>query len=280
MEKAGCDVIIGYSYLTDLLLVNNKIKNIKIPIFTPYATANNLSIFSKNIFFFRPNQNFLASKMINYLKMKKYDLKNVLLITDVGRSQTLDYKKSYAQLLREDKISFDSLDILENDPKLIEKLQTQVNKRKYKYIFLLSGAVASAKIANALTDKDIVFIGTENFGSSTSKSFVSRLGKKNITSMFCRNLSYLDLKNKKLQSFSNEYRKQFEKMPTLLSAYTYDASSIIIKALYRSENLNMRSFLSEGFEGVTGIKISNKKRLVSSYYSILSVVNNDYELVQ
>jgi len=279
MENAGCSAIIGFSYLSDLLLVNNKIENIDIPIFTPYATSNDLSGFSSNIFFFRPNQAFLAKQMMSFLKKRSDQIKDVLVVTDISRSQTMDYKSSYSQILTEHKINFDSFDVLENDPNLISKLKVKTSKKEYRYIFLLAGAITSSKIANSLSDKNIVFIGTENFGSSTSKSFLTRLHNKKIKSFFCRNLSYLDMKNTKLQKFSKKYEVTFSKLPTLLSAYTFDAMKMIITASSTNKKLSMKNILQSNYAGITGVKINNHKNLKSDNYAILSVEEDGYKLV-
>jgi F0F1-type ATP synthase membrane subunit b/b' len=63
-----------------------------------------LAFTKTNIFFFRPNQAFLAKQMMKFLKKRNNQIKDVLVVTDISRSQTMDYKSSYSKILKENKI--------------------------------------------------------------------------------------------------------------------------------------------------------------------------------
>jgi hypothetical protein len=141
---------------------------------------------------------------------------------------------------------------------------------------LLSGTIASAKAADLLNDHNTIFIGTENYGSSINQSFYIRLKNKNITSFFIRNLDFLKT-NSGLKSFQLEYTERYHSKPTLLSAYTYDATNIILKTLMLTDSLKSGQTGHINYQGVTGAKLKDGHFYRSNSYVILSVQKDGYK---
>jgi hypothetical protein len=122
MRNEGCSAIIGFEYLSDLLLVANAQNDFTIPIFTSYASTLRTEKLPKNIFVFMPEYNFLTQKMINFLNNRYGKIQNVLFITEVNRNEMLKYKDAYSALLNQENIKYDSFDFLENDEHFEQKL--------------------------------------------------------------------------------------------------------------------------------------------------------------
>ncbi|STY78927.1 periplasmic binding protein-like [Legionella wadsworthii] len=275
MVNDSCSAIIGFEYLSDLLLAVKEQKNDTIPIFTSYASTTNSDQLPKNIFIFMPSYNYQAEKMMSYLHERYKNINNVLLITEINRDEMLKYKEVYSSILKKEHVQYSTFDFLENDSDIEGKLRIFLNERKYQYVFLLSGAIASAKIANIMNNHSTVFIGTENFGSSVSQTFFMRLNDKVIHSHFIRNLDFIQPYDA-LTKFENIYIQKFHEKPTVLAAYTYDSMKIILKALNRTGIVNTNSILSTDYIGITGAYLNNGQFYRSTNYVILSVNSNGY----
>ena len=275
MVNDSCSAIIGFEYLSDLLLALEEQKNDAIPIFSSYASTTNADQLPKNIFIFMPSYNFQADKMMRYLHSHYKNINNVLLITEINRNEMLKYKKVYSNILKKEHIQYSVFDFLENDSNIEEKLSKFLNERKYQYVFLLSGAIASAKIANIMNNHSTVFIGTENFGSSVNQTFFMRLNDKVIRSHFIRNLDFIK-PDEALTKFEKIYIQKYHEKPTVLAAYTYDSMRIILKALDRSGLVNTNSILHTNYTGITGAYIQNGQFNRSTNFIILSVNSNGY----
>lgn len=275
MVNDGCSAIIGFEYLSDLLLAIKEQKNDTIPIFTSYASTTNKDKLPKNIFIFMPSYDYLAEKMLNYLHDRYKKMDDILLITEINREEMLKYKDVYSIALKKDHIKYTTFDFLENDNNFERKIKKFLNKKKYQYVFLLSGAIASAKIADIINDHNTIFIGTENFGSSVSQTFFIRLKDKNIRSHFIRNLDFIK-PNDSLSKFENTYTKNYHEKPTILAAYTYDAMRIILKALNKTGTINTNSILGINYRGITGASLKNHHFYRSTNSVILSVNHDGY----
>lgn len=275
MVHDGCAAIIGFEYLSDLLLATKEQKSDKIPIFTSYASTTNADQLPKNIFIFMPSYDSQAKKMLDYLHKRFNKIDNVLVITEINRDEMLKYKEVYSYELGKENIKYDTFDFLENDSDILAKLNKFLNKNKYNYVFLLSGAIASAKIADAMNDHNTIFIGTENFGSSVSQSFFMRLKDKVIRSYFIRNLDFLK-PSPILSKFERTYLQKYHENPTILAAYTYDAMNIILKSFNKSGVVDTYSMFPINYDGVTGVYLRDNKFHRSTDYVILSVTKDGY----
>jgi ABC-type branched-subunit amino acid transport system substrate-binding protein len=72
---------------------------------------------------------------------------------------------------------------------------------------------------------------------------------------------------------------KFKKLPTLLSAYTFDAVKMIVTASKANNKLSMKEILRSNYNGITGVRINNQRSLKSNNYAILSVEEDGYKLV-
>ena len=275
MKHDGCSAIIGFEYLSDLLLVIKTQKDTSIPIFTSYASTNQSEELPKNIFIFMPTYNFLAQKMLGFLQNKFGEMHDVLIITEENRIEMQKYKEAYSELLKDRRIKFDTFDFLEDDSQLDKKLSGVLSHKNYKYVFLLSGTIAAAKIADRMNSPNTIFIGTENYGSSINQSFYIRLNNKNIHSFFIRNLDFLNASNA-LNNFQTSYEKRYHSKATLLSAYTYDAANILIRSYDKTGSMSVDSILHNNYHGLTGAHVKNNTFYRSKEFVILSVDKNGY----
>ncbi|MGQ3888243.1 ABC transporter substrate-binding protein [Legionella sp. CNM-1927-20] len=276
MKRDGCSAIIGFEYLSDLLLAIKVQKNEKIPIFTSYASTTQADKLPKNVFIFMPSYDYQCKRMMNFLHAHFSRIDNVLLITEINRDEMLKYKEVYTWALSNDSIKYDTFDFLENDNRVIEKLTTFLKDKKYNFVFLLSGAIASAKIADIMNNHNTVFIGTENFGSSVSQTFYIRLKNKEITSYFIRNLDFIK-PNYNLAEFENIYTKKYSDKPTVLAAYTYDAMKIILACLSKFGFIDTNHIFQVNYSGITGAYLKDGKFQRSAEFTILSVNKNGYK---
>lgn len=280
MLQANCTAIIGFAYLSDLLLIAKTQSNENLPIFTSYASTLGEDELPKNIFIFRPSYRFFSQKMLSFLEKKYSDLGRVLLVTEVNREAMTEYKQAYIEQFKKQHIRYATFDFLESNENVVSKLNKFLeHKKHFRFIFLLSGAIASAKIANALNNHKVIFIGTENYGSSSAESFYIRLSNKNIKSYFIRNLDLLKA-NKKLTAFENMYTKKYHQKPLLFSAYTYDATCTILDTIKSHGYLSIENILNIHYDGITGIKIGGGKFHRSSEYIILKVSPHGYQYAQ
>lgn len=276
MVQDGCSAIIGFEYLSDLLLVIKEQKNERIPIFTSYASTKETEHLPKNIFIFMPSYDFLAKKMLLFLQKKFPKIVNVLLITEINRDEMCRYKEVYSKALTKMNIGFDKFDFLENDDTFEAKLSDFLRNKRYNFVFLLSGGLASSKIANLMNDHKTVFIGTENFGSSASQTFFMRLKNKEINSYFIRNIDFVS-RSEEISNFENKYMKIYHTRPTVLSVYTYDAANLIFKTFMKYHSVLTRNVLKTKYSGITGAQVKNNKFYRSERNVILSVKNNGYQ---
>lgn len=270
MAKDHCDAIIGFEYLSDLLLIEKIQSDNKIPIFTSFSSSNSFDITPRNIFLFMPTYDYHAKKMMPFLQRRFGKINNVLLITEVDRPDLNKYKTAYKKILDQNKIHYDLLDFIGNDNQFEKKLRRSILGKNYNFVFVLSGAVGSTKIINMMNNQNTVFIGTENFGSSTNQSLFVRLNNKKINAFVVRNIDFLK-SNKQLASFTKAYIEKYSTSPSILSTYAYDAMKIITKTLEKNSSLTIDNILKTNYQGVTGAHIQNKKFYRSNQYVILSI---------
>ena len=270
MMHDHCAAIIGFEYLSDLLLVTKLQKDEIIPIFTSYASSNSWDKLPKNSFIFMPTYDYQAKKMLGFLHDKFGLINNVLIVTEIDRVDLAKYKIVYEKYLHQEKISYEQFDFIGNDVNLENKLSNFTKNKSYSFIFVLSSAVGSTKIINLMNNHKTIFIGTENFGSSANQSLFVRLHDKQISAYILRNLDFLK-QNKRLFDYRNEYVKRYKTMPNPLSAYAYDSMRIILEALKKNHRINATSVLNIDFDGITGVRIKNGHFYRSNKYVILSI---------
>jgi ABC-type branched-subunit amino acid transport system substrate-binding protein len=270
-----CSAIIGFEYLSDLLLVVNQQRDNTIPIFTSYASSSDSDKLPKNIFMFVPSYDFQAKKMMAFLRKKFSKIDNALLVTEIDRADLEKYKTAYKNILTHEHIKYDAFDFIGNDCLFENKLKKFVTDKHYNYVFVFSGAVGSTKILNYLNDHKTVFIGTENFGSSTNQSLYVRLNDKNITAFTIRNIDFLKTNNP-LRIFRQEYTRKYNVEPSPLSVYTYDAVSIILKSLDQHHSVTTDSVITTRYNGISGAHIEDAQFRRSNQYVILSIGKNGF----
>lgn len=275
MIKDHCSAIIGFEYLSDLLLVSTIQNDTKIPIFTSFASSNASDTIPENIFMFAPTYNFQAKKMLNFIKNKFGRVNNALIITEVDRADLSKYKAAYSDLMNKENISYDTFDFIGDDLQFETKLKKYLINKHYNYVFVLSGAVGSTKIINYMNDHKVIFIGTENFGSSTNQSLYERLNDRNINAFIIRNIDFLK-PNVSLDKFKTEYFKEYLEDPSSLSVYTYDSVNIILKTLEKFHSVQPKNILEIDYNGITGAYIKNKIFNRSTKYVILSIGKNGF----
>ncbi len=275
MVRDHCAAIIGFEYLSDLLLVEKIQHDNNIPIFTSYSSSNDNDHIAKNIFMFMPTYDFHARKMMEYLHNKFNDISNVLIITEVDRPDLAKYKTAYEKIFVQKGIDYDTLDFIGNDTQFENKLKKFTKNRAYNVVFVLSGAVGSTKIINHMNDHKTTFIGTENFGSSSNQSLFVRLNDKKINSFIIRNIDFIK-NSSPLQKFKTEYVQKYSILPSPLSTYTYDAMMIILKTLEHHDILTINDILNTSFSGITGAIIKDNKFYRSNQYVILSIDENGF----
>ncbi len=265
-----CSAIVGFEYLSDLLLIEKIQLDHSIPIFTSYASSNDLDTMPNNFFIFMPSYDYQAKKMMDYLHGKFSKINKVLIITEVDRADLAKYKIAYESILNKEGIHYDQMDFIGDDNLFEEKLTQFLINKSYDFVFLFSGAVGSTKIINQMNDHKITFIGTENFGSSTNQSLYVRLNDKKIKALTIRNIDFLK-RSKELEVFVREYVKKYSILPSPLSAYTYDAVMIILKAFEANRSVTTENILKINYDGITGAYIKDKKFHRSNQYVILSI---------
>ena len=269
MLQDHCSAIIGFEYLSDLLLIEKIQLNKNIPIFTSYASSNDADTMPNNFFIFMPSYDYQAKKMMEHLHVKFSKINNVLIITEVDRADLSKYKIAYEAILTKENINYDEMDFIGDDNLFEEKLTKFLTKR-YDFVFLFSGAVGSTKIINKMNDHKTMFIGTENFGSSTNQSLYVRLNDKKINALTIRNIDFLK-RSKALEKFVNEYIKKYGISPSPLSAYAYDALMIILKSFEKNKSVTTENILKINYDGITGAYIKDNKFIRSNQYVILSI---------
>lgn len=270
MLRDNCNAIIGFEYLSDLILVTKLQPSTQIPIFTSYASSSDSDKYPKNIFISSPSYDYQANKMIDFLHKKFGQIDNALVMTEISRTDLVKYKTAYTNLLNRNKTTYDIFDFVSNDSQFENKLNQLAKHKHYKYIFVFSGAVGSTKIINHLDDHKIIFIGTENFGSSTNQSVYVRLNNKTTTSFIIRNIDFLKT-NKLKNAFKRKYIERFSIEPSPLSAYTYDSVTIIMEAIERFNSASTNDILKLNYKGITGVTIKDNIFHRSNEYVILSI---------
>jgi len=276
MRSDHCSAIIGFEYLTDLLLAVQAQRDKTVPVFTSYSSTLASKELPSNIFVFSPTYDFLAGKMFSFLQRRFGRLNNILIATEVNRASMSEYTEAYEAIFKKNNIKYDNFYFLETDQNLPNDLKIFLGKKHYDYVFLMSGAIGSAQIANVMNDQKTIFIGTENFGSYELPSFYLLLNNKKIRSFFIRNISYLN-PSKELLAFQEKYEHVYGSQPTALSAYTYDAVKIILTALANGKSLKNSSIMEINYKGVTGAYFINNTFHRSNDYTILSVTPSGYK---
>ena len=276
MIKSKCDAMIGFEYLSDLQSINNLEKNTNIPIFTSYATTLDNQKLKNNIFIFKPTYNYLASKMYDFLESKFGNVNNVLIATETDRESTSEYEEAYRNIFDNKKIKYKVIHFLEKSPNIYDKFKGL--KGKYKYIFLLAGSESSKTIANEINDDNTIFVGTENFGSSSAKTFwylLNKNNKKNIKAYFIRNIDFNNKSNTLLNNFYSKYKSKYNAVPLTLSAYTYDAVNIVKNAI-SGGIFSYKNILKHDYVGVTGAYIKGGVFHRSKNYVIIKIKDGKY----
>lgn len=275
MVRDGCSAIIGFAYLSDLKLIGIEQSGEEIPILTSYASNSYGHNLPKNIFLFKPTYDYLAEKMISYVEKKHITPKNYIILTEINRESMLQYKIAYMNVLKQRNIRQKSIDFIKVDVNLIDKIKHIISVNRENVIILLAGTISSAHIADRFPYKNNLYIGTENFGSSSAQSFYERIHNKKINSFFIRNLDYLK-GSALLNRFKRRYEEKYLKSPLILSAYTYDATRIIANSLNGSNSISPDSLRKTDYKGVTGIQIKNRKIIRSKNFVIMNVTLHGY----
>lgn len=277
MMAGHCSAIIGYEYLSDLLLVAKQQYAARIPIFTSYASSLTNETLPSNIFMFMPYYDTTSNIMIKFLKARFHRIDNALIITEIDRPDLVRYKIAYSKLLREDKVHYNSFDCLQNDTNLERNLRAFIKNKSYHFVFVLTGAVGATKVLNLMNDHKAIFIGTENFGSSTNQSVFLRLNDKLIRAFTIRNIDFLT-KTPAMMFFENHYKNRFGVGASPLSMYTYDAMDIIIGSFKRYKKIDAKRILRLNKYGVTGAKVYKGRLYRSNQFAILSIAKNGFAL--
>lgn len=259
MIIAKCRAIIGFPYLTDLLLLNNAVKiDPTVPILSPFAATFSKNL-QKNFYLLHPPQDVLIDKLFDFVIKKFPDSINITILTDIRRVEMIEYKTALINKLKGTKFNVSILDIINDEINPNLKINTSNH-----LFFLFTGPVPASKFIN-ITNSQGIYLGTETLGSKTTPSLINILGNKNLKNIYSiRNLSF-DTKELNLSSFYKNYKNRFKSDPTILSIYGYDATNI---------SLLLKSSIQKDFTGISGVKISHGKLIYSKYYSIISPSKN------
>lgn len=275
LMKYNCSAIIGYEYLADLLLIS-KNQHKKIPIFATYASTSEYEKLPDNVFIFIPPYEFMAKKMFQFLKNKFGTIQKVIVITEIDRPDLERYRSAYTEILKKQNIPYETLDYVGSDNFLDAKIKSHFSSTHYDFVFLLTSAVGSTKIINLTNDHKIIFVGTENFGSSSNQSLYVRLENKNVNAYSIRNFDFINKKHS-INLLVKKFTQTYSASPNPLSIYTYDAMNIILTSLKKSGRVTMSNILNTEFEGLSGVKIKNKIFDRSKNYIILSIGANGFK---
>lgn len=276
MIESKCDAVIGYEYLTDVCLLE-KTRKINIPIFSLYGSNYKQSNILNNIFFLLPSYYSQAKDMLDYMK-SKLSLNNnskLLLLTNVSSESMKTYGKAYQSLLGKEHINYKKIIFADEDKDIVYKVLNELKKDKYNFIIILSSSTQASDIINGVDSDKYTYIGTDMFGSSVAPTLLYQLKDLNNKIYFVRNIDTAF--DKKVSSFNQEYYKEFDIDPLMISLYAYDAVNVIIKSYKKFGFVATRSIDGINYNGISGINIANNKYNQSTHFTVLKVGKDGYE---
>ncbi len=279
MIKDGCSAIIGFEYLSDLKLISKKDLNKKIPIISPYSSSLDGENIPKNILMLMPKYDYLVNTMYDFMLKKWGVLSNILIVTETDRPDLVDYKLSYEKIFFVNQVKYDEFNYVQTDHYLEQELKNFIAKRKYNFVIMLGGANTSIKILNTFNDANIKFIGTENFGSSNYQSVIPMITNPKVEAYVIRNIDYLSA-DSQIRVFKKRYEKMFFENPLPLSAYAYDAMSVVLMAYQKNHNFADDLFYKIDYKSITGITINNNIYHRSRKFSIINMRHDGADLCQ
>jgi hypothetical protein len=284
LKEAGCDAIIGFSYLADLLIFVEARKRdqsnafSRVPIFTPFATVEpEKKLDLQNVFFFNLPPSHLVQSMFDYLNIN-HKISDPIIITEINRLEMQAYRDAYDRIFRKNKWPVTHISIHENGA--LPQGQISAGLKQGRTIVLLGGVVSSAKVINMAVNEKPLFVGTENFGSSTSMSLFNSLTSKNHSVLFVRQLDMLQKKQQE-SSFLKHYRTSFGNQdPSILAIYGYEAAKVMGLAVQKFQKLTAETIRKTKYYGGSGFTCDRSICEMRGQPTILRLTPNGYELAK
>lgn len=193
-------------------------------LFSPTATSDVIKERSRNIVLMSPTNSEIVKKISEEIRKRK--IKKILTIFSLGDP----YSKSINQMMisqTQKSFQFQSVGVyLGRGATLLELDKVDFNSFDAVFLPLFEHEVLQVLSYMKRRKKDIHLIGSDSWGTH-SKIIKTLPSDQTKNVLFSASLfpTYLDSIQK--ADFYKEYKKRFEKEPTDLSAFSYDAVSII-----------------------------------------------------
>lgn len=258
--------VIGFPYSSEVLLAGDIFNEHKLPFLSPSATADRIGTLGRYVRTCSFNDTFQGALLAQAAIKQSLKTTAILSIADCAFCQSL--KKAF-------KLSFEGaggkiiLDesILESEaasPEVIKKIVDELKTRQIDAFFLPNYERVSATLIAALYDSGIrpkIWLGGDGWGTM-SDLFLQIIGKRSIKGLALGHW-HKDLSTQASQTFTNDFRKRFNKDPLDIAAVSYDAMQILLTAVLNAKTLSRIGVIDaleniHKFEGITSTIVYKK----------------------
>lgn len=256
--KSKAIAVVGFPYSSEVLLAGATFNENKLLLLSPSATADRIGELGKYVrtCVFSDSQ---QGKIISNVA-QKFGLKRVaiLSVSDCAYCQSLHhaFKKDFEfnngivvadETLLEDQVEQSTV---------ISALVKRLKGKKLDAVFLPNYERVSATLIASLYDHGIrpkIWIGGDGWGG-VSDLFSTILAKRPITALTIAHW-HPELTNVKSRLFQKSYVKKFGKEPNDIAAVTYDAMTMLLKAIAQTKSVERKTVLEslESIEQIDGL---------------------------
>lgn len=276
MIESKCSAIVGFSTGNDLIAVSDLIKKAQIPVISIYGDDSVKVRENPYIATMQAGSEFLLGALSKQVDLSK--IKNVLIITARDRVSMMNYRDGYRSLLKNRKIKFDEIEVLEETSDL-RSLKTAITSNNYDALVILTRSVLAAKIVDLYKGRPPLVLGTKYFGSSALPAFLNYLQNKKVNAYFARQNCVCDI-DPKYQEFIEKYRKAFKKTPWVVSASAYDAVRFLVENLKgATKKERIFKLFAGSYKGISGVKFKEHFKLTPTKAFVIQVDSSGYKQV-
>lgn len=287
-----CSVILGFDNTNELTAVQDLAEKENQFVISMYADTKEL--ISKNVFSLQPPADFLVQKLRSYIG-EKYKIKNVLIFNTIDRSDLVHYRQAFQSWFKEINASVTSVNLLER-PLRLEEARAEILKDIdiVDTIVLDTRALTASLISDLIHEmledkKKILFLATENLGSSSLPVFFNALKHKDVEVYFSRHNAITD-PDKKYQNFVSEYKNKYGENPAVISGYAFDTVKylgVLYKSISSAEKENiispeqmLKAAKDSTFSGITGITFLPGPKIDHTKSFIVKVTSDGYAVAE
>ena len=248
--------VLGYNYSSNALLAAPLHQQAKLPMLTPSASATRLGTMGRYIHMACFDNDFMGESLAKIAR-NKLKATRAILLPAANCAYCSDLADSFEKAFHaQGGVTVANIPVLLEDKDFSDAIR-RVKENEFDVVLIPNQELTSARMIAALSRAGIKkpFLGADGWGNVGQEFFEILSGVK--FTGYSVSHWHPELRTKESIKFTNDYKKEFGKIPNDTSVLSYDAMLLLVQAILHAKTYD-RNGIEDAlnslkvFDGVTG----------------------------